>query len=106
MLELQPQLKNKKIIQDAVHLDPSTINHAAENKAKALFLRVFHVQEVFWKEKAYIKWFQDNDRNTEYFHMIVNVRNSKNKIIYLHVGESMISDKDDLNFDVVTSLFT
>ena len=52
-----------------------------------------HCQYLFWKEKAKMLWFKDEDRNTTFFfHVVVNRRNSSSEIHRLRLDNEVIED--------------
>jgi len=51
-------------------------------------------EEVFWKEKANIKWHLEGGRNTTYFHNIANIKAKTNKITYIKDGEQLLTEPE------------
>ncbi|WMV27386.1 hypothetical protein MTR67_020771 [Solanum verrucosum] len=50
----------------------SDSNRMAYNCANAQLIMHIKKEEAFWKQKAGMKWFQDGDSNTKFFHTIMN----------------------------------
>lgn len=51
--------------------DPSDQNLVTLKKVNACLLQALSMEEAFWKQKAAIKWAEDGERNTKYFHNLV-----------------------------------
>ncbi|XP_043717713.1 uncharacterized protein LOC122665626 [Telopea speciosissima] len=47
----------------------------ARNALKDILLQ----EEIFWKQKSRIRWLKERERNTKFFHAMVNVRRTKKK---------------------------
>ncbi|XP_059288678.1 uncharacterized protein LOC132042067 [Lycium ferocissimum] len=47
---------------------PTKVNRERLQKVQADLIRVYAVEEKFWKQKAGLQWFKDGDRNTKFFH--------------------------------------
>ncbi|XP_060216645.1 uncharacterized protein LOC132644105 [Lycium barbarum] len=47
------------------------------HQAQAELTRFLHLEEEYWKQKAGMKWFNDGDRNTKFFHSYVRGRRNK-----------------------------
>jgi len=50
-----------------------------------------HKEEVFWLEKSKVKWHQEGDRNTSYFHRVTKIKNTTKLITSLKDGENLIT---------------
>ncbi|XP_059312881.1 uncharacterized protein LOC132064038 [Lycium ferocissimum] len=48
------------------------------HQAPAKLTRFLHLEEEYWKQRASMKWFNDGDRNTKFFHSYV--RGKRNKL--------------------------
>jgi hypothetical protein len=69
---------------------------------------VLHMEELFWSEKAKVKWHIEGDRNTAYFHRIAKIRNTSNHISSLMNGDVALNSTDEISAHVVdhfSSLF-
>jgi len=61
-----------------------------EKFAKEKLDQVFHCQYLFWKERAKMLLFKDGDRNTAFFHDVVERRNNSNGIHHLRIDNVVI----------------
>ncbi|XP_059290122.1 uncharacterized protein LOC132043675 [Lycium ferocissimum] len=52
-------------------------NRMQLHQAQAELTRFLHLEEEYWKQKASMKWFNDGDRNTKFFHSYVRGRRNK-----------------------------
>ncbi|XP_060177955.1 uncharacterized protein LOC132607892 [Lycium barbarum] len=57
--------------------DHSTQNRAMLHKVQAELNRYLHLEEEYWKQKAGLKWFEEGERSTKFFHSYVNGRRKK-----------------------------
>ncbi|WOK97079.1 hypothetical protein Cni_G05787 [Canna indica] len=69
-----------------------------ENKIKSLRKKLdscYEAEHVYWKQRAKVKWINDGDRNTKFFHQVASGRKQKNWIssIVVH-GISVNHPKD------------
>ncbi|XP_058770393.1 uncharacterized protein LOC131644024 [Vicia villosa] len=87
---------------------PSDALDTIERGAQAELDIALQREEIFWKEKAHVKWKVDGDRNTRFFHRIAKIRQSTKKISCLRVDGYLITDRDRIAEHVVsyyTNLF-
>ncbi|XP_059310078.1 uncharacterized protein LOC132061246 [Lycium ferocissimum] len=52
-------------------------NRMRLHQAQAELTKFLHLKEEYWKQKAGMKWFNDGDRNTKFFHSYVRGRRNK-----------------------------
>ncbi|XP_060200489.1 uncharacterized protein LOC132628743 [Lycium barbarum] len=52
-------------------------NRMLLHQAQAELTRFLHLEEEYWKQKAGMKWFNDGDRNTKFFHPYMKGRRNK-----------------------------
>ncbi|XP_009592356.1 uncharacterized protein [Nicotiana tomentosiformis] len=77
-----------KVHEIMFELNPTVQNRAKLHKVEADYIRYYHLEEEFWRQKASMQWFKDGDRNTKFFHAYVR---GKRKRLQL----SRILDKND-----------
>lgn len=46
-------------------------------KAEAYLKHILNVEDIYWKQKAGMGWFEHGDRNTRFFYGFVKGRRSK-----------------------------
>ncbi|KAM2666646.1 hypothetical protein EV2_018455 [Malus domestica] len=67
-----------------------------EWKRRRLLARI-EGEEIFWKQKSRVKWLQEGDRNTRFFHLSTIIRRRRNKIEGLWNNDGVwVEDKEDL----------
>ena len=81
----------------------------ALQEARAVMRQSLVKEEAFWRQKARIKWLQDGDRNSRFFHAVVAERRAKSVIhrIRSSAGE-WLTDEAQISAEAVdyfTSLF-
>lgn len=60
------------IVKEATYdLYPSMVNRENWQKAAAKFNYELRIEEMYWRQKANIKWVQQGDQNSSYFHSLV-----------------------------------
>ncbi|KAH0705857.1 hypothetical protein KY285_010386 [Solanum tuberosum] len=74
---LEDIVKTKEV---QVEINASEENRTTLKKAEADLKKYLHIEEEYWKQKAEIRWFQDGDKNTKFFHAYVNGRRRKLQI--------------------------
>ncbi|XP_027169406.1 uncharacterized protein LOC113769130 [Coffea eugenioides] len=58
----------------AYDLDPTEQRRSELHHARARLHRALVVEEGFWRQKTWVRWLSDGDRNTKYFHSLVTER--------------------------------
>ncbi|VFQ96694.1 unnamed protein product [Cuscuta campestris] len=66
--------------QEAYEIDHTSSNREADNKARAQLLLAVANECSFWKQKANIKWMEEGDSNSKFFHDFVKGRRARSKI--------------------------
>ncbi|VFQ62668.1 unnamed protein product [Cuscuta campestris] len=66
--------------QECFEADQSDFNRANYNKAKAELIMATDNEFTFWKQKANLKWMEEGDSNTKFFHAYVKGRRTKSMI--------------------------
>ena len=49
-------------------------------KLKKNLEEAYRREEIYWSQKARVKWLKEGDKNSSYFHMSVAARRKKNNI--------------------------
>ncbi|KAK2368688.1 hypothetical protein QL285_081866 [Trifolium repens] len=73
-----------------------------EKQAHMEFEEALNRQEVFWKEKANLKWHLEGDRNTKYFHKIAKIKTSSKTITSLQDGDLVLIEPEHISNHVVS----
>ncbi|KAK4411853.1 hypothetical protein Sango_0258300 [Sesamum angolense] len=73
---------------EAYDQDPCDRTLVEHNRCSAELVRVLAQEETFWRQKAGIRWAKDGERNTRYFHSLVQKRRFRGTIFGIqHEGE-------------------
>ena len=59
--------------EDVEHYESEDV-HEELYKAQAELNRALAIEEQFWRQKVSVKWLNNGDRNTKYFHAVVKQR--------------------------------
>lgn len=81
-LKLKIAAAEEKVLQAQLQLDSytSTQAHIVLQVAKSELHNLLQAEETHWKQKARIKWLEEGDRNTKFFHISAKIRGATNKI--------------------------
>ncbi|MQL84127.1 hypothetical protein Taro_016630 [Colocasia esculenta] len=80
-------------------LSPTEEHRANLNKANANLRRILHPQEIFRHQKSRLKWLEEGDRNTAFYHAAVQGGRSRNYIYRLRVNGHSPSVREVLQDD-------
>lgn len=73
-----------------------------ENILKSKYNEILAREEVYWKQKSPEGWLNKGDRNTKFFHNLVKVRRSWNKVTSIKNRENVVLDKvEDISKEAV-----
>ncbi|KAL0340345.1 UNVERIFIED_CONTAM: hypothetical protein Sradi_4551300 [Sesamum radiatum] len=73
---------------EAYDQDPCDRTLVERNRCSAELVRALAQEETFWRQKAGIRWAKDGERNTRYFHSLVQKRRFRGTIFGIqHEGE-------------------
>ncbi|VFQ96192.1 unnamed protein product [Cuscuta campestris] len=75
--------------------NPSSENKILLNQRKAHLAEMTNREFIFWKQKCNLKWLQEGDANTRFFHNLVKNRRRHQQINWLLNDEGKIVDKPD-----------
>ncbi|KAG5626762.1 hypothetical protein H5410_011980 [Solanum commersonii] len=73
---------------------PSPLNRAVLHKVHAELKLYLHYEEEFWRQKASAQWFDEGDRNTRFFHSLVNGRRKKLNINRIRNADGSWAETD------------
>ncbi|MQL68590.1 hypothetical protein Taro_000888 [Colocasia esculenta] len=76
--------------------DPSEANRASLNAANADLRRALTCQETFWAQKSRLNWFKDGDKNTSFYHAVVQGNRRRALIHRLKVDGVWCEDQSKL----------
>ncbi|KAL2243600.1 UNVERIFIED_CONTAM: hypothetical protein Sindi_0478000 [Sesamum indicum] len=80
--------RDLKEADEAYDINPCDRTLVERSRCSAVLVRVLTQEEAFWKQKAGIKWAKDGERNTRYFHSLVQKRRFRGTIFEIqHEGE-------------------
>ncbi|KAH0699317.1 hypothetical protein KY284_013532 [Solanum tuberosum] len=71
---LEDVIKDKEI---QFEMAPTYTNREELSRKNADLKKPLKIEEDFWKQKAGMRWFKDEDRNTKFFHEYVKGRRRK-----------------------------
>ncbi|XP_049388501.1 uncharacterized protein LOC125852861 [Solanum stenotomum] len=66
-----------KVKEEQLEVQPTQANRAELSKMEAELRKYLSIEEEYWRQKAGMKWFQEGDRNTKFFHSYVRGRRKK-----------------------------
>lgn len=68
----------------------------ALNSSKSFLHNCLTTEVVHWKQKFKIRWLQDGDKNTKFFHFFAKSRSSINRIDIISVDGNVIEDAEEI----------
>ena len=79
----------QRVKQKLVDLQRSDQGNKGEKTAKLRrkLVEAYRRKEVYWGQKARSNWLKEGDKNTMYFHAIVEGRRKRNNISTLHKSD-------------------
>jgi len=107
---------NVKVVEDLLkHIQdqltasgPSEVLLDQEREAQLSLENALKIEEVFWQDKARVKWHAEGDRNTRYFHRLAKIKNTTRPITSIRHENTTINDQEQIANHVVnhyTNLF-
>nr|XP_027086510.1 uncharacterized protein LOC113708247 [Coffea arabica] len=78
-----------------VESDDSDAARVHLHLAKGQLRAALRVEELFWKQKARVRWLQEGDRNTRFFHSVVKNRRVRSIIHRIRNGQGEWVESDD-----------
>ncbi|XP_059281373.1 uncharacterized protein LOC132035072 [Lycium ferocissimum] len=94
-----------KIKEQHFEEDPFEVNRMVLQQAQAEFKRYLHFEEEFWRQKSGIQWHTEGDRNTRFFHSLVNGRRKSLQLTIIQNGEGDWIDNSDFIANVAIELY-
>ncbi|XP_071912247.1 uncharacterized protein [Coffea arabica] len=80
--------------EEVVDQDDSEECQIELNKAQAELRHALSIEEQFWRQKARVKWFQEGERNSRYFHAVVRQRRVQGMIHRIKKSNGVWVDAD------------
>ncbi|CAJ2645220.1 unnamed protein product [Trifolium pratense] len=97
-------------IQQKIHDDGYTdCLMSQENLAKVELEAVLNMEEAYWHEKARVKWHNEGDRNTAFFHRTCKIKQAYKRISAIRIDDVITTEPDLITSHVVNhfqNLFT
>jgi hypothetical protein len=62
--------------------------------------KLFDEEEIYWQQRAKLKWFLEENNNTKFFHTTAITRKAKNYIFSLIINDITIYDPSILKYHV------
>ncbi|KAI5440392.1 hypothetical protein KIW84_010039 [Lathyrus oleraceus] len=67
-----------------------------ENHAQVILDNALFIVDLFWKEKARVRWYAKGDWNTKYFHMIAKIKNAARGIHSIKIDDTLTIDPNKI----------
>ena len=70
--------------------------------------QIYKNEEIYWKQRAKIRWLKDEDNNTQFFHKTANHHKKNNWITHISQNGQSLYDHDQMMktfFDYFKGLF-
>ena len=74
----------------------------AEVEAKAEVLDALRCNELYWRDRARVKWFKEGDKCTSFFHAYARQKFTRSQINCLYDGDVLLSDRQGIAEHVVS----
>ncbi|XP_019241015.1 PREDICTED: uncharacterized protein LOC109221003 [Nicotiana attenuata] len=72
--------ENTRLQEEAYDLDDSEENRQELHKSQAEYIRWLKMQDSILKQKARVKWAEEGDTNSKYFHSVIRERRRKTQL--------------------------
>lgn len=81
--------------------DLSNLVRNERSRIKEEFTEITAREEIKWRQKARLKWLQEGDNNTKFFHSFANARNLTNWISALNINWSYREDPTKIEEEII-----
>nr|XP_027125657.1 uncharacterized protein LOC113742133 [Coffea arabica] len=104
--------KEIKRIKEEIHATRSRNGNNAKEAIKMLrkqLSEAYKQEELYWNQRARINWLQKGDKNTAYFHAVVNGRRKRNRITRLEKEQGGCTTEEEFGEEITqfyNQLFT
>ncbi|KAL4310177.1 hypothetical protein GQ457_01G054770 [Hibiscus cannabinus] len=102
--------KQSKDVDNVVHLEKRIsdlesslivggCNEAVSSELKSLKSALWskhRKEEREWLQKSRIRWFNEGDKNTKFFHLTASMRRAKNQIFCIRVGDRVVNEQSEV----------
>ncbi|XP_009763230.1 uncharacterized protein LOC107805302 [Nicotiana tabacum] len=85
--------------------DPSVANRIVLQQAQAELKKYLSVEEQYWKQKAGMTWFEEEDKNTIFFHNHVNGKRQKLQLKRIQNYDGAWIESQDILSNVAVEFF-
>lgn len=82
--------------QQALDVAPSESSLLEPNRAKSSLHNWLKIESDLWKQRSKIRWLQDGDRNTKFFHQSAKSKGVLNRIDKISINDSTFSDEGQI----------
>ena len=94
--------KNVLMAERRVENDDSSDAQESLQRTTSEWNRWLLMEESFWKQKARVRWLDQGDKNTKFFHSIVKQRRAQSRIHRIKIGEgNWITSNEDIGREAV-----
>jgi hypothetical protein len=97
--DLLLKLKNLDAVLDMN--DKLPLNWNERYRVERKLEQVYHMEEVYWQQRAGKNWFLKGDSNSSFFHLFANGRRRKNNILHLVADSCTLVNQKDIRNHVV-----
>ena len=83
--------------------DPSPTNVALAAEGEERWNKLARIEKKFFKQKSCVRWLQVGDRNTKFFHSVIQTQAAKNTIRSLVTAQGeVLTSQSDIKKEAVT----
>lgn len=72
-----------------------------ERQAQSMLDSALKIEEIFWQEKSRVKWHDEGDRKTRYFHRMAKIKNATKLISTIINGDQVISNQEEIASHII-----